>query len=292
MESHESRAVALSARVYRGCLRAYPAAFRRAYGRDMARVFQDACRDAYHRAGAWGVLLLWGPILRDLVANVTGEHIAALRGREGEIMVVEGRGRSVWLWWAIAGAMGWGLASAMDALLHLSSLPHVYPGDAIPPLGVQGLALGVAQWLIVRRYMPRAGWWAPATIIGVILIAVAPVVAYETQDPRSMWLKYESGGLLEGLVLGVAQWLVLRQHVRRAGWWIVASAVGWLIAAFVGVLSTTSIARMIGPTALGTGAWWPMWFIDAAVLGGLYGALLGRVFVALLRASPRPSVAI
>lgn len=193
MERHEPRAVALSARVYRGCLRAYPAAFRRAYGRDMARVFQDACRDAYHAAGTWGVLLLWGPILRDLVANVTGEHLAALRGGEGEIMVVEGQGRSVWLWWAVAGAVGWGLA----------------------------------------------------------------------------------------------QWLVLRQHVRHAGWWIAASAVGWLIAAFVEILISVVIARMIGPHAFGTGAWWPMWLIDAAVLGGLYGALLGRVFVALLRVSPR-----
>jgi hypothetical protein len=52
MERREPRAIVLSTRLYRGCLRAYPAAFRRAYGRDMARVFQDACCHAYHRAGA------------------------------------------------------------------------------------------------------------------------------------------------------------------------------------------------------------------------------------------------
>jgi len=290
MAPRQPRAVALSARVYRACLRAYPPAFRRAYGRDMARVFRDACLDAYHRAGVWGVLLLWGPILRDLAANVAGEHVAAFN-REGAIMVVEERGRSVWLWWAVAGALGWGLSSPLGALLQASPLPRVYPPDAVPPLVVQGLALGLAQWLIVRRYMPRAGWWAPATIIGVVLIVVVTIVAYETQDPRNIWLKYESGGLLEGLVLGVAQWLVLRQHVRRAGWWVIASAIGWLAVAFVGVLITASIARMIGPAAFGTGAWWPMWRVDAAVLGSLYGALMGRVFVALLRASPRPSVA-
>lgn len=73
MAPRQPRAVALSARVYRACLRAYPPAFRRAYGRDMARVFRDACLDAYHRAGVWGVLLLWGPILRDLAARALPE---------------------------------------------------------------------------------------------------------------------------------------------------------------------------------------------------------------------------
>jgi hypothetical protein len=110
MAPRQPRAVALSARVYRACLRAYPPAFRRAYGRDMAWVFRDACLDAYHRAGVWGVLLLWGPILRDLAANVAGEHVAAFN-REGAIMVVEERGRSVWLWWAVAGALGYGVWS-------------------------------------------------------------------------------------------------------------------------------------------------------------------------------------
>ena len=30
-----------------------------------------------------------------------------------------------------------------------------------------------------------------------------------------------------GAILGLAQWLILRHAMRRAGWWILASTVGW-----------------------------------------------------------------
>ena len=30
-------------------------------------------------------------------------------------------------------------------------------------------------------------------------------------------------------MVGVLQWLVLRRQMARAGWWVVASVVGWLV---------------------------------------------------------------
>ncbi len=33
-----------------------------------------------------------------------------------------------------------------------------------------------------------------------------------------------------GLALGVLQWLVLRPHVRNAGWWVLISVAGWALA--------------------------------------------------------------
>jgi hypothetical protein len=33
--------------------------------------------------------------------------------------------------------------------------------------------------------------------------------------------------------IGLAQWLVLRQSVRHAAWWILANVIGWGIAALV-----------------------------------------------------------
>ena len=38
-------------------------------------------------------------------------------------------------------------------------------------------------------------------------------------------------GSVGGAVVRISQWLVLRQKVPRAGWWVVASAVGWVAAA-------------------------------------------------------------
>jgi hypothetical protein len=55
-------------------------------------------------------------------------------------------------------------------------------------------------------------------------------------------------GLLLGIWLGTAQWFVLRQQVDRAGWWILASGVGWLL---LGVIIEKSIDSLIDVVALG-----------------------------------------
>jgi hypothetical protein len=34
--------------------------------------------------------------------------------------------------------------------------------------------------------------------------------------------------LASGTSVGVSRWLILRQHVRNGGWWVLASIVGWV----------------------------------------------------------------
>ena len=70
---------------------------------------------------------------------------------------------------------------------------------------------------------------------------------------------------LIGLVAGVLQWLVLRQTVARAGWWVLASTVGWV--------AGIPIGEMVGWNGL----------------GAVYGAITGAVLVGLLRQSHPPS---
>jgi hypothetical protein len=41
--------------------------------------------------------------------------------------------------------------------------------------------------------------------------------------------------------IGVAQWTVLRRHVPGAGWWIVWTAAGWIVALGVFTLVTTPL---------------------------------------------------
>ena len=51
-------------------------------------------------------------------------------------------------------------------------------------------------------------------------------------------------GLVVGLAMGIAGWLVLRREVHWAGWWIMLSIVGWTtgLALLPGFLSTGSMA--------------------------------------------------
>jgi hypothetical protein len=73
-----SHALALSDRVYRKLLVAYPAEFRRRYGPEMAQVFRTSCRASYHASGARGVLRLWLPTLWDWVWTAGREWFSAL----------------------------------------------------------------------------------------------------------------------------------------------------------------------------------------------------------------------
>ena len=70
--------VRLSVRLYRGLLIAYPAAFRRTYGPDMAQVFRDCCRDSTRRVGGAGLLALWSHTLGDLATSGWRERVAAV----------------------------------------------------------------------------------------------------------------------------------------------------------------------------------------------------------------------
>ncbi len=77
---------------------------------------------------------------------------------------------------------------------------------------------------------------------------------------------------LTGLVLGIAQWWVLRKHVRHALWWIPAVAIVYVIAWFV----TAQVIR----DSLNEG------FVIFGASGALvFQAFLGIVLMLLLRNS-------
>jgi hypothetical protein len=117
-----------------------------------------------------------------------------------------------------------------------------------------------------------------------------------------------------GAVVGMMQWIVLRPLVHQAGWWIVASGVGWAAGYAVTTIafSAESIVlpgAVIG-AALGTmqwlvlqrlvyrAVWWIVisslsWAIGpilgAPLVGAVVGAVTGLGLELLLR-HPRPKV--
>jgi hypothetical protein len=69
--------LAVSDRIYRLLLIAYPDAFRRQYGAEMAQVFYDSCRDAIAREGAVGIAEVWLRTIGDLIVSALKERAAA-----------------------------------------------------------------------------------------------------------------------------------------------------------------------------------------------------------------------
>jgi hypothetical protein len=72
---HESRVLQVSCSLYTIMLRAYPAAFRRGYGREMALVFHDGARDAVETGGTVALVLFMLHTLRDWATTVTRERL-------------------------------------------------------------------------------------------------------------------------------------------------------------------------------------------------------------------------
>ena len=142
MRRHTARwPIALSARVYRLLLAAYPRRFRREYGREMALAFRDCCRDAYRRGGSFALLRLWLRTLPDLAASALGEHFDGLvrpRGRASRGSLRVRRWRVGWL--ARLRAPGWRvrrmrkrLVRVVAGLAHALRRQRMMPAHAVLP---------------------------------------------------------------------------------------------------------------------------------------------------------------
>jgi len=70
----ENPIVAISVKIYRTLLVAYPAKFQQEYGSHMLQVFRDCCLRTVHQSGMNGLAMLWAVTLFDLVQSVVSEH--------------------------------------------------------------------------------------------------------------------------------------------------------------------------------------------------------------------------
>ena len=171
-------------------------------------------------------------------------------------------GWRVWFLWLMAGAFGWGQGVYWGWFgggdpKTLESIPTTILGGFLG-VAVGGMLVGVLQWLVLRPHLARAGRWVlaslgAAAVVGIVVFGVGVVSA------DAGWI---GGVSVFGTVVGVFQWAVLRRHVPRAGWWVLASTAGWVVGMPLG--------DMAGPPGL----------------GAAYGAMTGTVLVWLLRQEP------
>lgn len=112
----------------------------------------------------------------------------------------------------------------------------------------QGLILGVAQWLVLRRYMRNSIWWLLATILGcffgwllvLFVIALALFTMAITQKELDsmttffgvIWLA-TTVGILIGLPQGLILLTSLRVKFYKAVWWMNVNALAWIVRLFL-----------------------------------------------------------
>lgn len=151
----------------------------------------------------------------------------------------------VWLSWVGHTMTG----VVLGAALVTTVLAH--GGVALTPLaGVGGFVLvGVAQWLVLRRYRPAIRWysWIAATIVGQVGAAVAGLLVLMTPALLALLRAVSSPfgasavpfattvviGALAGGIGGFATWLALRRHFAGSGVWILAAALAGAVGALL-----------------------------------------------------------
>ncbi len=142
-----------------------------------------------------------------------------------------------WILAAVGSAIVYVIAMLpVGVLMSSMLLPNSDPGAmgillpvvSIGSKAALGAFFGLGQWLVLRRYLPGAGLWVLATAIGYFVplsfgSSMIQFVGLSVLGPLSM-------GVAFGIALGVLQWLVLWGSVYQAGWWILITLTGWVLA--------------------------------------------------------------
>jgi hypothetical protein len=216
---------------------------------------------------------------------------------------------SLWRHWVIANALGElvGLGAAAVAGVALVKLFEATSAAfaSLAGAGVmillgtfEGLVVGLAQWLVLRRPFAALGWraWVLASAAGAFVAwtlgmlpstlidfgaDAAGAPSPEMSDLLTYALAAAMGAVL-GPILGIPQWLALRHHVRHAAWWIPANAAAWALGMPVVFIGASSVPTGGLPGLVATGV------LTAAAAGAVVGAIHGLALLWL--AQPQRSL--
>ena len=129
---------------------------------------------------------------------------------------------------------GWLVTSATEALSPLRPLLDSIPAWLVSSLLI-GLPLGFTQWLALRRILKTSKWWIISISIGLLIaIFIGKVIpdgfgpAWDDESIAALTVGYFVGGF----AIGLPQWLILRQQLRRSSIWLLGSSIGTFASAW------------------------------------------------------------
>ncbi len=138
-----------------------------------------------------------------------------------------------------------------------------------------GAVIGGAQWLVLRRHLGIDATWVVATASGLALGNTVGAVLTDTGTGIGDLLLI---GVVAGIAVGTAQWTLLRERLRYAGFWIPVLTVAWPL----GWTTTWSIGVDVSLGYAVFGA------VGALVFSGISGSALALMVRNLLRAPATP----
>jgi hypothetical protein len=207
-----------------------------------------------------------------------------------------------WLKWVVANLLGITLSLAIPLLLVElnSTIASIQYGSSI--LGCSALwvsfgvpaGVGFSQQLILR---PQAVWtkrWIWFTISGWIMGFFAAAFLTSLVSVLDLAQLEVIGVSVFGLTTGTAQMTLLRQHVNKSGWWIVANVMSFAIGSVLFWRMSMAANRMFVPVMTGAPNPFERLLIDGLLIGIVVSAFVFSVITGLtmlwLLNHPKPSV--
>jgi hypothetical protein len=155
---------------------------------------------------------------------------------------------------------------------------------------IEGWIVGSAQAWALGRLLPQIPKkaWVRATIYGALsawFLGIIPSTVLSLANPGPAqaggaeppaWLIYllaAGMGLVLGPILALPQWRVLRHSLPRAGWWVLANALAWMVGMPVIFIGTNVIGPGV-PAYRIIGALLAAIFTAGAVVGIVHGSML------------------
>lgn len=127
-----------------------------------------------------------------------------------------------WSFWILANLAGWiisiGVCFLFAVVLGAGEgylLFILYIGIPV----CAGILTSFAEWVVLRRYVPRVSLWAISGLVGWSISCVgAYMIMFNSNEfliPVFLWSFPGISGML-------IQWWILRQHSSKAKWWFVS----------------------------------------------------------------------
>ena len=184
--------------------------------------------------------------------------------------------RGLWLAWFLASLIGYGLGMLLGASVAYGLFDRAtFDGTMGITLGiVMGTIGGFAQWVVLQERIAGAGWWILASALGFATVFSMGGTVRPNENPAMIGIRM---AIAFGLVAGVPQWIILRQKVTRAGWWVLANMLGLLVAE-MGFPLSIAISAATGNDNLSM-------LVVALVFAAGYGAVTASALVLLLSQS-------
>ena len=128
---------------------------------------------------------------------------------------------------------------------------------------VMSMAIALMQWLVIRRQILGMGWllttFLGGSLGGGLSSWVSFQLAFTYGDVADFLTIY---ACLRGFSVGLAQWILLKQYFRGAGWWIAATTASAYISLTIGSLLIFQLGYFL-----------------TVFVGAIYGVLTGIVLL-------------